>query len=62
VGAYKNIAASSEDWVATAGVGMNLAGVRFDLAGAMSLGDDAEFDGNDIPTVARLYADISLDY
>jgi hypothetical protein len=62
LGTYKNLAESDEDWVATAGIGVNLLGVRLDVAGAMSLGDEAEFDGNDIPTVARAHVSLSLDY
>lgn len=62
LGAYRNIAASWEDWVATAGVGANIFGVRLDVAGAYSLGDNAEYDGEEIPTVARLYASLSFDY
>lgn len=62
LGAYRNIAASWEDWVATAGLGANIFGVRLDVAGAYSLGENAEYDGEEIPTVARLYASLSFDY
>jgi hypothetical protein len=62
LGAYRNLAASWQDWVATAGVGVNLAGFRVDLAGAYSIGNNAEYDGNEIPSEARLSASIGLDF
>jgi len=62
LGAYRNLAASWQDWVATAGVGVTLAGVKVDVGGAYSLGSDVEYDGNDIPSEARLYGSIGLDF
>ncbi len=62
VGAYRNLAASWQDWVATAGIGANLAGVKVDVGGAYSLGNNVEYDGNDIPSEARLYASIGMDF
>jgi len=62
LGAYKNLAADWQDWVATAGVGLNLYACRFDIGGAYSLGDNATFDGTEIPTEARLYAGLSIDF
>jgi len=62
VGAYNNLAESSQDWVATAGVGINIFGVRADVGGAYSLGDNAEYDGQEIPTEARLFASIGFDF
>jgi len=55
-------AAAETNEVATAGLGIIVLGVRVDVGGAYSLGDKAEYDGNDIPTVARLHAGFSLDY
>lgn len=62
LGAYRNLAASWQDWVATAGVGVNLAGVKVDFGGAYSLDGNVEYDGNNIPAEARLYASIGLDF
>ena len=62
LGAYNNLALDDPDWVATAGVGLNLFGLRVDVGGAYSLGDKVEYDGNEIPNEARLYASFSLDF
>ena len=62
LGAYKNIAADWADWVATAGVGLNLYAFRIDVGGAYGLGDPATVEGQDVPTEARLYAGLSLDF
>ncbi|MEN7974054.1 MAG: conjugal transfer protein TraF, partial [Verrucomicrobiota bacterium] len=62
LGAYKNLAADWQDWVATAGVGLNFWACRFDIGGAYSLGDNAEYDGTEIPTEARIYAGLSIDF
>ncbi len=62
LGAYRNLAASWQDWVATAGVGVNLVGVKVDVGGAYSLGGNVEYDGNDIPSEARLYASLGIDF
>lgn len=60
-GAYKNLAEKDIDWVYTAGIGLNLWGARFDLAGAMSE-QKASFDGDDLPNEAQLSAQLSLDF
>ncbi len=62
LGAYKNLAADWADWVATAGVGLNLYAFRIDIGGAYGLGDTATVEGQDVPTEARLYAGLSLDF
>jgi len=62
LGAYNNMAVDGSDWVATAGLGLNIFGIRADVGGAYSLGDPVTYDGTDIPREARLSASISLDY
>ena len=62
LGAYNNLAAEWQDWIATAGVGVNLWGVRIDVGGAYSIGANAEYEGTEIPEEARLYAALSLEY
>jgi len=62
LGAYNNLAIDNADWVATAGVGLNLFGFRLDVGGAYSLGDAVVYEDADIPPEARLFASISLDY
>lgn len=62
IGAYKNLAMSDSDWVATVGVGVNIFGVHADVGGAYSLGDEVEYDGNEIPAEARIFASIGLDF
>ncbi len=62
LGAYRNMALDNPDWVATAGIGLNIFGVRADIGGAYSLGDPVTYEGTDIPNEARLFASISLDY
>jgi hypothetical protein len=61
-GAYKNLAETAEAWVATAGVGVNIFGAHVDVGAAYSIGENAEYDGNEIPTQARLYAGVGLDF
>jgi len=41
---------------------VNIFGVRVDVGGAYSLGDSVEFDGADVPPLARLFASIGLDF
>ncbi|MHB1397901.1 MAG: conjugal transfer protein TraF [Trichloromonadaceae bacterium] len=60
-GTYKNLAEKDIDWVYTAGIGLNLWGARFDLAGAMSE-QKTSFDGDDVPNEAQLSAQLSLDF
>ncbi len=62
LGAYNNLAIDNADWVATAGVGLNLFGFRVDVGGAYSLGDAVVYEDTDLPPEARLFASISLDY
>ncbi len=62
VGAYSNLAAEEQYWVATAGVGLNIFGLRADIGGAYSLGENAEYDGTEIPSEARLFLSVGLDY
>ena len=58
-GIYKNTAESDIGWVYTAGLGLNMPWVRFDLAGAMS-SDTSDFDGDDIPEETRVTAQLSV--
>jgi hypothetical protein len=60
-GTYKNLAASDIDWVYTAGLGLNLWAIRFDVAGAFATEKD-EFDGKDIPRETRIAAQLSVDF
>ena len=62
LGAYRNLAASWQDWVGTLGIGANLFGVRAEIAGAVSLANNVEYDGHELPSEARLYASIGLDF
>ncbi len=62
LGAYNNMALDDSNWVATAGLGLNIFGVRLDVGGAYSLDNSVTYDGTDIPTEARLFASLSLDY
>ena len=62
LGAYNNLAADWQDWVATAGVGLNLWAVRLDVGGAYSIGANAEYEGTEIPEEARLYAALSMEF
>ncbi|MDF7807371.1 conjugal transfer protein TraF [Pontiellaceae bacterium B12219] len=62
LGAYNNLAAEWQDWVATAGVGVNLWAMRLDVGGAYSIGANAEYEGTEIPEEARLYAAVSVEF
>jgi hypothetical protein len=60
-GTYKNLAEDDIGWVYTAGVGLNLWLVRFDIAGALT-DDKEQFDGNSIPKEVRVAAQLSVDF
>jgi hypothetical protein len=62
LGAYNNLAADWQDWVATAGVGLNIYIMRLDIGGAYSIGENAEYEGTEIPEEARLYAALSFEF
>lgn len=62
LGTYKNLAESWQDWVATAGIGVDLFGLRVDLGGAYSLGSNVDYQGTSIPAEARLYVSLGLDF
>ena len=62
LGMYNNLAAEWQDWIATAGIGVNLWAVRFDVGGAYSIGENTEYEGTEIPEEARLYASISVEF
>ena len=62
LGMYNNLAAEWQDWIATAGIGVNLWAVRFDVGGAYSIGANTEYEGTEIPEEARLYASISFEF
>ncbi|MBE0596274.1 MAG: conjugal transfer protein TraF, partial [Desulfuromonadales bacterium] len=60
-GAYRNMAEDDIDWVYTAGLGLNLWAVRFDIAGAFA-GEKEEFDDDEIPKETRIAAQLSVDF
>lgn len=60
-GAYKNMAESDTGVVYTAGLGLNLWAVRLDLAAAMSP-DKVQYDGEEVPKLAKASAQISVDF
>ncbi|WP_372798064.1 conjugal transfer protein TraF [Pontiella sp.] len=62
LGAYNNLAADWQDWIATGGLGINLWAMRFDIGGAYSIGANAEYEGTEIPEEARLYAALSMEF
>ncbi len=62
LGAYNNLAADWQDWIATGGLGINLWAMRFDVGGAYSIGENAEYEGSEIPEEARLYAALSMEF
>ena len=59
---YRNLAEDWQDWVATAGVGLDLFGFRIDVGGAYSLEGNVDYEGTEIPAEARLYASLGLDF
>ncbi|PKN13162.1 MAG: hypothetical protein CVU69_03955 [Deltaproteobacteria bacterium HGW-Deltaproteobacteria-4] len=60
-GAYKNLAESDTGFVYTAGLGLNLWALRLDLAAAMSP-DKVQFDGEEVPKLAKASVQLSLDF
>ena len=60
-GTYKNMAESDTGWVYTAGLGLNLWAARFDLAAAMSP-DKVQYDGEEVPKLAKVSAQFSVDF
>ena len=60
-GLYKNLAESDMGVVYTAGLGLNLKLLRFDLGAAFS-GDTAQYDGEDYPKEARVSGQLSFDF
>ncbi len=60
-GAYKNTLEDDIGWVYTAGLGVNLWAVRFDVAGAFA-GDKVEYDGEQVPKETRVAAQLSIDF
>ncbi len=60
-GIYKNLAESDVGIVYTAGLGLNLWAMRFDIAGTMSA-DSYEYDGEDYPQESRVAAMLSFDF
>ena len=60
-GAYKNTAEDDIGWVYTLGLGVNFWGVRLDLAGAFS-SDKTKVEDDEIPTEARLAAQLSFNF
>ena len=61
VGAYKNMAESDTGVVYTAGLGLNLWAVRLDVAAAASP-DKAEYDGEEVPKLAKASVQVSVDF
>lgn len=60
-GAYKNMAESDTGVVYTAGLGLNLWAIRLDLAAAMSP-DKVQFDGEEVPKLAKASVQVSVDF
>jgi hypothetical protein len=60
-GTYKNVAESDTGWIYTAGLGLNFWAVRLDLAAAMSP-DKVQYDGDKVPKVAKVAAQVSIDF
>jgi hypothetical protein len=60
-GTYKNMAESDTGWIYTAGLGLNLWAVRFDLAAAMSP-DKVQYDGDKVPKLAKASVQVSIDF
>ncbi len=60
-GTYKNMAEDDIGWVYTAGLGINMVGVRFDVGGAYSA-DTCRFSENDFPVESYVVAKLSLDF
>lgn len=61
VGAYKNLAERDIDLMVTAGLGLNLYLLRFDLAGAIST-NQGKFRDKSFPNEARVQANISIEF
>jgi hypothetical protein len=55
------MAESDTGWVYTAGLGLNLWAARFDLAAAMSP-DKVQYDGEEMPKLAKVSAQFSIDF
>jgi hypothetical protein len=60
-GGYRNMAEDDIGWVVTAGLGINLWAVRFDIGAAMATKDN-QFDDEDYPAEARLDFGLSVDF
>ncbi len=60
-GVYNNMAEDDIGLVYTAGVGLNLWAVRFDVSGAMS-SKTARYDGKEYPREAHVVAGLSIDF
>ncbi len=60
-GAYKNMAENDTGVVYTAGLGLNLWAVRLDLAAAMSP-DKVQYDGEEVPKLAKASVQVSVDF
>lgn len=60
-GAYYNLDESDIGLVYTAGLGLNLWGVRLDIAGTYA-DDTVNFDGDEVPAEANVLARLALDF
>jgi hypothetical protein len=60
-GASKNLAQDDSPWIYSAGFGVNLWAVRFDVAGAIS-DSRVTSEGDRIPTHTRFAAQVSIDF
>jgi hypothetical protein len=60
-GTYKNMAESDTGWVYTAGLGLNLWAARLDFAAALSP-DKVQFDGEEMPKLAKASVQFSVDF
>lgn len=61
-GMMKNLAEDDLDWIYTAGLGFNFWALRLDVAGAASLGDTVDYDGEEVPKFAKASAQVSIDF
>ena len=60
-GTYKNMDNNDTGWVYTAGLGLNLWAARLDLAAAISP-DKVQYDGEEVPKLAKASVQVSIDF
>ena len=62
LGLNRNLSSINSDYIASTGLGFNLFGCRFDAGLAYSLGENIDFNNNEIPSEIRLGLAASLDF